>query len=960
VDFSNFFEGVGTLGGGDVLLEAGDNVRNIDAVSPTNARAASGTPRASAFIELGGGDIKVIAGNDIDGGVYYVERGTGKLIAGKSLTTNATRSPSIGLVSSLTDPIILDERTWLPTTLMLGKGSFDVQVGGDLLLGPVANTFLLPQGMTNRFWYKTYFNTYNENSSVDVVSLGGNVNLRTEVILPGESTARPVLETWMGSQNILTESNASFFQPWLRLSETNVSPVSTLAGLMAPTFRSTSLSGDVSFQGDLTLFPSSKGQIELIARGSINGFNPVGVSELFSSDRSSSTIWNSGTINLSDSDPQSIPNALTPFAYQSEVGLGSTQLRVTGSGFFDFIDQKFDESGSLNAVLQTKQALHSQTLLHLNDSNPVRLYALTGDIGGLTLFSPKSTKVIAGNDISDISFYIQNISSQDASIVSAGRDLLPFNSNTTLRILSNSLGNFPGINEGPLAGDIQISGPGSLQVLAGRDIDLGTGSNNDDGTGSGITSIGALRNPSLSAEGADLLVGSGIGYSEGLSISNLDFPAFIKSFGTNPAGKRYLAESVGVLGLSGSRIKIKNSTGGSSKERFRIDSLVKGGPAEKAGLQEGDQLLTVSGKEILASYDDSYLISGIKLGKRTSAVVLRDGKKVKLDITPGSNLLDLSDPALTSEMQKELALSLFYLALRDTGRDFNNPDKPTYRKYTEGRKAIKALFPKETAWLGEILTRSRDIRTKAGGDISIFAPGGGLTMSNSTIGNPLTPPGIVTESGGDISVFTHKSVDIGIGRIFTLKGGDVSIWSSKGDIAAGSSSRTVSAAPPTRVVVDPQSAEVATDLAGLATGGGIGVLATVKGVAPGDIDLIAPSGKIDAGDAGISGTGNINLAAVKVVNAGNISAGGTSTGAPSVAVSGPAVSTVTSAANAAAASTSTSEKPMDSQKSESKVETTTDLASNYTVEVIGYGGSSASEDDEEEKNPKAEESPPAP
>jgi filamentous hemagglutinin len=960
VDFSNFFQGLGTLGGGDIVLDAGGNIRNIDAAAPTNARAASGTPRASALLELGGGDIKVTAANNIDGGVYYIERGSGRLVAGKSLTTNSTRSPSIGLVTSLTDPIIRDERTWLPTTLFLGKGSFDVQAGGDLLLGPVSNTFLLPQGMTNRFWYKTYFNTYDEDSSVDVVSLGGNVSHRTEAILPGESSAKPMLEAWLGSQNVLNEGNASFYQPWLRLSETSLSPFSTLAGLMAPTLRSTSISGNISFQGDLTLFPSTKGQIELIARGSLNGFNPLGISEVFSNDGTFATIWSSGTINLSDADPASIPNALSPFAYQSIVGLGATQLRVTGSGFLDFIDQKFAETGSINSVLQTKQALHAQSLLHLNDTQPVRLFALDGDISGLTLFSPKSTKVIAGNDISDVTLYIQNVSAQDASIVSAGRDLNPYNANTALRTLANSAGNVPGNNQGPLAGDIQISGPGTLQVLAGRDIDLGTGSGNLDGTGSGITSIGALRNPALSAEGADLFVGAGIGFAESLSNSNLDFAAFIKSFGTSPAGNRYLAESVGILGVSGSSFKNKSGTGGSSKERFRIDSLVKGGPAEKAGLKPGDVLLKVSDTDIPAGYDDSYLLSGIEIGKRTNITVLRDGKRVNLNITPGSNRLDLSDTALTGEMRKELAMSLFYLALRDAGRDFNNPDMPTYQKYTMGKKAVKTLFPKETQWLGEILTRSRDIRTRSGGDISIFAPGGGLTMSNSTIGNPLTPPGIVTESGGKISVFTHQSVDIGIGRIFTLKGGDVAIWSSKGDIAAGSSSRTVSAAPPTRVIVDPQSAEVATDLAGLATGGGIGVLATVKGVAPGDVDLIAPSGVIDAGDAGIRVSGNINLAAVSVVNAGNISAGGTSTGAPAVAVSGPAISAVTSASNAAtAASATTSEKPVDNQQAKQQDQQDSGVASIFTVDVIGYGGGGA-EDEEEEENSESSETQPTP
>src|SRR5262249_58447364 len=100
---------------------------------------------------------------------------------------------------------------------------------------------------------------------------------------------------------------------------------------------------------------------------------------------------------------------------------------------------------------------------------------------------------------------------------------------------------------------------------------------------------------------------------------------------------------------------------------------------------------------------------------------------------------------------------------------------------------------------------------------------------------------------------------VGHSRIFTLRGGDIVIWSTLGNMGAGASSKTVQAAPPTRVLVDPQSGDVRTDLAGLATGGGIGVLASVKGVPPGDVDLIAPAGVVDAGDAGIRVSGNLNI-----------------------------------------------------------------------------------------------------
>ena len=255
--------------------------------------------------------------------------------------------------------------------------------------------------------------------------------------------------------------------------------------------------------------------------------------------------------------------------------------------------------------------------------------------------------------------------------------------------------------------------------------------------------------------------------------------------------------------------------------------------------------------------------------------------------------------------------------------------------YAAGYEAINELFG-DTAGSGEIFTRARDIRTTNGGAISIAAPSGGLTMASDIFGNPLTPPGIVTEYGGKVSIFTDGSVDIGRARIFTLRGGDMTIWSSTGNIAAGSAAKTVVTAPPTRVVVDTTSAEVATDLGGLATGGGIGVLASVQGVPPGNVTLIAPQGAVDAGDAGIQATGNLLIAAPKVLNADNISAGGTSSGVPSApTVAAPNIgglssgSSSSAAANSAASSVSSQAKPTPSVE---------EPASNITVEVLGYGG----------------------
>jgi hypothetical protein len=53
-------------------------------------------------------------------------------------------------------------------------------------------------------------------------------------------------------------------------------------------------------------------------------------------------------------------------------------------------------------------------------------------------------------------------------------------------------------------------------------------------------------------------------------------------------------------------------------------------------------------------------------------------------------------------------------------------------------------------------------------------------------------------------------------------------------------------------------------------GAGIAVLAPIPSVSAGNINLVAPLGTIDAGEAGIRSSGNVNLAALQIVNAANI------------------------------------------------------------------------------------------
>jgi len=178
-------------------------------------------------------------------------------------------------------------------------------------------------------------------------------------------------------------------------------------------------------------------------------------------------------------------------------------------------------------------------------------------------------------------------------------------------------------------------------------------------------------------------------------------------------------------------------------------------------------------------------------------------------------------------------------------------------------------------------------------------------------------------------------VNVGTSRIFTLHGGNEIIWSTDGNIDSGASPKTVQSAPPTRVLVNPQSANVQTDLAGLATGGGIGVLASLADVAPGNVDLIAPAGVVNAGEAGIRATGNLNIAAVQVLNASNISVGGQSAGLPPPVI-GPNLSLLAAASSAAGSAINSAATVAAPEASPTPDEGEGNPT--VTVQVLGYGG----------------------
>lgn len=67
-----------------------------------------------------------------------------------------------------------------------------------------------------------------------------------------------------------------------------------------------------------------------------------------------------------------------------------------------------------------------------------------------------------------------------------------------------------------------------------------------------------------------------------------------------------------------------------------LSGVSAGGPAEQAGLQAGDVIVEFAGQPIDTLYDYSRVMEGCKVGEEVEIVVLRDGERLVLYITPTS------------------------------------------------------------------------------------------------------------------------------------------------------------------------------------------------------------------------------------------------------------------------------------------------------------------------------------
>jgi filamentous hemagglutinin family protein len=845
------FTGFGTLGGGNLSLEAGGDLGVRDAkggaLTPASGAghstaivaAVGSTGRVSdgELVLTGGGDLLVRSGGalnpdlqattqSINGNLQNIDlngslinlRGQMTLQASRvgGIATNVLSYQRLNEALPVSDPFTARRGEAMGgPVLVMGDAGALVQARGDVVLGAVTdpgrsavlnfNAVTLANGTEAAG--TSWFSLWTDATALDVVSAGGD-------LAPGLVGSRHTL-----GRDVSSEAFGSSLRYWMLPSQVRL----LAAGGSIKLDQASATGNDV-----LLTRPSSSGVLEVLATDSI--------------------LATQGAVAISSGGS----DARLPTPFDPAFVASQSRIQVVGNLSVDSPEVEPQSGLPLYAFGAPTAQFRD---LRGGGSSPNRFYAVEGDIIGLhtgqrwelereagdarTVFTFEDVAapvhVRAGRDIllSDIGGL--NNTDTDISIVEAGRDIV----HTPIR----------------------IAGPGDLEVSAGRQI------RQEDKAS--ITTTGGLVQ-------GDTRPGASISVTAGNE--QLDYAAL--------------------------------------RDRY-LDPANLADPDLTLAEQPG-KAVKLYGTELETWLEDRFGVPA----KGDAALALFD--------------------SLPAAQQRLFLREVYHAELRAGGREYNDPDSPRFGSYLRGREAIATLLPEKDA-NGATIDRTGDIvmfggsgvRTQAGGNIDMLAPGGQIVVGVQGEVPPASA-GVVTQGQGDIRVFSDGSLLLGLSRVMTTFGGDIQAWSARGDINAGRGALTSVQYTPALRVYD-QWGNVNLSPQAPATGAGIATLAPIAEVPAGDVDLIAPLGTIDAGEAGIRVSGNINLAALQVLNAANVQVQGESTGLPVLATVN-----VNALASASAAASSASQAAQDVMR-KTQDDARKNRPSEISVQVLGFGASSSVE-----------------
>ena len=328
------FDGVGALGGGSVALSTSGDVRNVAVAIPTVGRSVAGAAYAgSGFLEAD--ETTEFSG----GGLLDVS------IAGSATDLQLVLGDGVG------DIQLFDASTDAATTVSVYNGfsaSVDLTSVGDVSLTGMRDLGTVDvvdsQGVVNgepASFFNNLFYTYTDDAEVNLEVLSGALQI--------------------------TGLREGF---------------EVLGNAVAPSFSAVSLTGDLELATDLKLFPSSTGQLSLIAYDDVLGtFDELEIRVL---------------------------------------GYNRNLLPSVQASSFN------GQAVDINAFITDVEVAP----LHVGDLQPSIIVARNGDIrtddvnGLMVLDSAEAIYLEAGRDIRNLTTFVQHNNTNDISSVIAGRDIV--------------------------------------------------------------------------------------------------------------------------------------------------------------------------------------------------------------------------------------------------------------------------------------------------------------------------------------------------------------------------------------------------------------------------------------------------------------------------------------------------------------------------------------------------------
>jgi filamentous hemagglutinin len=403
---------------------------------------------------LGGGDLQIIAGGDVTNFSAILPT-TARFDTVDVTTGKPTNKQAINGGGDLTLDVAGDLNGGV---YLVAKGNGEINTGGSIekpsgnALGPV---LALQDGVFNVESRKDQYIEAIINPTL-FTSSKANAGNTDDVYFNSYSDTAAVNLTSvlanieLGGKELRTASPSPFNND------------SRADGYLPSTFSAVAFNGDFSTGRISALLPSASGNLELLAANNVTFKN---------------------NFSMSDADSALIANVANP----------DSKTLITS---------------------------HANPLLHKNDSKPALIVAKTGSIErnlagveGIVVTTSKLTKVVAGKDIKNVSFNIQNNNASDISLVRAGEDIESIN--------------------------VGIAGPGELLVQASRNIDLSKDANVIIATGNKGSQDGRVGTPTaniaLPNQGASITLQAGLGKDNSLPNVQGYIDQYILPTGAGPA-----------------------------------------------------------------------------------------------------------------------------------------------------------------------------------------------------------------------------------------------------------------------------------------------------------------------------------------------------------------------------------------------------------------------------------------